>query len=109
MIATKEQLRFNLDVAPDPENMTTRFRLRHTPVVIKKVPPSSSGEDDDEPPLALTLDPRMELASRLCFRFKCGQDLKVIKLKMMNKTLDHYNTNPLQLRTISIRTTIGHI
>ena len=66
-MATTEQLRFNLDVAPDPENMATKFKLKPTPVVIKKVPPSSSGEDD-EPPLSLTLDARMELASRLARR-----------------------------------------
>ena len=66
-MATTEQLRFNLDVAPDPENMATRFKLRPTPVVIKKVTPSFP-DDDDEPPLVLTLDARMELASRLARR-----------------------------------------
>lgn len=66
-MATTEQLRFNLDIAPDPENMATRFKLRPTPVFIKKVTPSSP-VDDDEPPLVLTLDARMELASKLARR-----------------------------------------
>ncbi|XP_019850073.1 PREDICTED: uncharacterized protein LOC109580922 [Amphimedon queenslandica] len=65
MAALEEQLRFNLSVPPDPANMSTRFKLRPAPVILHKLSPPAPVAP---PPLSLSLQARMELASRLARR-----------------------------------------
>ena len=64
MAALEEQLRFNLNVPPDPANMSTRFKLRPAPVILHKLSPPAP----PPLPLALSLQTRMGLASRLARR-----------------------------------------
>lgn len=66
MAALEEQLRFNLSVPPDPANMSTRFKLRPAPVILHKLSPPAPVAPP--PPLSLSLQARMELASRLAKR-----------------------------------------
>ena len=56
-------MRFNLRIPPNPTNMSTRFKLRPAPVVLHKIPPKPP-----PPPPSLSLDARMELATRLARR-----------------------------------------
>ena len=59
---TVDQMRFNLQTAPNSTNMATRFKLRPTPVVIHRIPSQHTI------PAPLTLDERMTIASRLAQR-----------------------------------------
>ena len=56
-----DQMRFNLHTPADPTNMTTRFKLRPTPIVLQRVPSSI-------PHGPMPFEKRMEIASRLAQR-----------------------------------------
>ena len=58
-------MRFNLRIPPNPTNMSTRFKLRPAPVILHKIPPKPP---PPPPPPSLSLDSRMELATRLARR-----------------------------------------
>jgi hypothetical protein len=62
-MAVGEQLRFNLNVPCDSDNMSTRFKLKPSPIILQKLQ-----EDSFPCDVPLGLDTRMELASRLARR-----------------------------------------
>ena len=59
-------MRFNLRIPPNPTNMSTRFKLRPAPVILHKIPPKPP--PPPPPPPSLSLDSRMELATRFARR-----------------------------------------
>ena len=65
----QEQLRFNLDMAPDPVRLATSFKLRPSPVIIERLLEQSSASSVTSSSTELSsLEARMELASRLARR-----------------------------------------